>query len=507
MTGFFIYTLILVATALYLPEVYLDPATTQFIFVIGFLSIWRYSWTLTHFFRALIFRKIVFPKLRKQANDLGDAAKPEHIFLVLTTFRIGTNVTVEVYQAAIKDAISTGVPTTIITSIVELSEERLIRRMFDLHNPPDHVRLRIVRIKGSGKRDALAFAFRAVSNTPVNKEKSVVSVIDGDSILPLGSTDACARLFALSPKLGALTTEESCKLVGDDFSTEVYRRWYSMRFAQRHTYMSSMGLSRRVLTLTGRMSMFRASIISEPDFIDTVELDHINHWRLGQFRFLTGDDKSSWFYLLKNGWETWYVPDVDVVTIEEIPHQNFFIGANTLMRRWFGNMLRTNSRALTVPIKVMGFFTWWNLVDQRISMWTALFGLSAGIINTLIFGPELFIVYLWWVAFIRLIQTLMLLASRKRISITWPFFIYFNQIYGSLVKVYVLNHLHKQKWTRQKTSFKQKEGYWNNLYIEFSSKLSMITYVTVFLTSVAFITGALNLQDIEQVANYFIKLS
>ncbi len=506
MIGFILYILILVATAFYLPEVYLDPEATQFILAIGFLSIWRYSWSLTHFFRALIYRKIAFPKLRKRANDLGDTANPEHIFLVLTTFRIGTSVTVEVYLAAIKDAISTGVPTTIITSIVELSEERLIKNIFDLQNPPDYVRLKIVRIKGSGKRDALSVAFRAVSNTHVNKENSVVSVIDGDSILPIGSTISCAQLFSLSPKLGALTTEESCKLDGDDFATEVYRRWYSMRFVQRHTYMSSMGLSKRVLTLTGRMSMFRANIVSEPGFIDTVELDHINHWRLGQFRFLTGDDKSSWFYLLKNGWEMWYVPDVDIVTIEEIPHRNFFIGANTLMRRWFGNMLRTNSRALTVPIKVMGFFTWWNLVDQRISMWTSLFGLSAGIIGGFVYGPELFIVYLWWVAFIRLTQTLMLLASRKRVSITWPFFIYFNQIYGSLVKVYVLNHLHKQKWTRQKTSFKQKDGYWNNLYIEVSSKISMLTYATVFLTSVAFISGALNTQDIQHVADFFIKL-
>jgi glycosyltransferase Alg8 len=506
MMGFVLYILILVAAVFYLPEIYFDPAATQFVLALGVLSIWRYSWSLTHFFRALIYRKFVFPKLRKRADDLGDAAKPEHVFLVLTTFRIGTQVSVEVYLAAVKDAISTGVPTTIIASIVELSEERLIRKLFELQNPPSHLRLKIVRINGSGKRDALAAAFRAVSNTPVSLEKSVVSVIDGDSILPLGLTDACYRMFALQPKLGALTTDEICRLDGDDFATSIYRRWYSMRFAQRHTYMSSMGLSRRVLTLTGRMSMFRANIVGQAGFIDAVQLDHLNHWRLGQFRFLTGDDKSSWFYLLKNGWEMWYVPDVEVLTIEEIPHQNFFLGAHTLMRRWFGNMLRTNRRALSVPIRVMGFFTWWNLIDQRISMWTSLFGLCAGIITAIVYGAELLIVYLWWVACIRLLQTLMLRASRKHISITWPFFIYFNQIYGSLIKVYMLNHLNKQRWTRQKTSFKQRGSQWNAWYVEFSSKLSMFTYASVFITSVAVITGTLNAENFQQAISFFYEI-
>ncbi|NOQ64236.1 MAG: glycosyltransferase, partial [Methyloprofundus sp.] len=241
MIGFILYILLLIATGLYLPEIYFDSMAPQFLFTMGALSVWRYSWALTHFTRSLIFRKIAFPKIRKRATALGDAGKPEHVFLVLTTFRIGTSVTVEVYRAALQDVISTGVPTTVIASIVELSEERLVRKIFLSQNPGSHIRLKIVRIGGSGKRDALAAAFRAVSNTQVNLEKSVVSVVDGDSILEPGLTDACYRMFALQPKLGALTTDEVCKLDGDDFATSIYRRWYSMRFAQRHTYMSSMG--------------------------------------------------------------------------------------------------------------------------------------------------------------------------------------------------------------------------------------------------------------------------
>ena len=499
MIGYIIYFLVLVAGALSLPDIYFDLKAKQFVFALGILAIWRYGWALTHFTRSLIYRKIVFPKWRKKANAMGDAAKPDHVFLLLTTFRIGTDVTVRTYRAAISDAIACGVPTTLVTSIVEMSEERLIKALFRAQNPPPHVKLKIVRISGTGKRDALAVGFRAVSNSAVDLENSVISVIDGDSILPLGSTEACYRMFALNPKLGALTTDEDCELYGNDFVTNLYRKWYSMRFAQRNIYMSSNGLAGKVLTLTGRMSMFRANIVTTKEFIETVQLDFVDHWRLGRFRFLTGDDKSSWFHLLRDGWQMWYIPDVNVLTIEEIPDRNFFKGATVLMRRWFGNMLRTNGRALKLKRSHIGNFTWWNLWDQRLSMWTSLFGLFAALISMIVYDMSLIFIFIWWIAFTRFTQSLMLLSSRDQISITWPFLIYFNQIYGSLVKIYVLSNLSKQKWTRQKTTLKKTGSSFDNWYIEASSKMSFLASLLIFITLIAFIVGALNLQDIYQI--------
>ncbi len=505
MIGYFIYFLALVAFALSLPDIYFNSEHKQFIFTLGVLAIWRYGWALTHFFRSLIYRKIIFPKWRKKANALGDLAKPSHVFFLLTTFRIGTEVTVRTYRAAVRDAIACGVPTTLVASIVEMSEENLIKSIFSMQNPPSHVKLKIVRISGTGKRDALAAGFRAISNSTVDLENSVVCVIDGDSILPLGSTEACYRMFAINPKLGALTTDEDCELYGDDFVTNLYRKWYSMRFAQRHIYMSSNGLANKVLTLTGRMSMFRASIVTQKDFIDTVQADFIDHWRLGRFNFLTGDDKSSWFHLLKEGWDMWYIPDVSILTIEEIPHHNFFMGATILQRRWFGNMLRTNARALKLKRSSIGSFTWWNLWDQRISMWTSLFGLTAAIIGASVYDSSLILVFIWWIAFTRFTQSLMLLSSRKKISITWPFLIYFNQIYGSIVKVYVFHHLNKQKWTRQKTSLKQTGSRFDNWFIQTSSKLALATSVLVFITVVSFAINVLNLQDIYELGTNILK--
>ena len=145
---------------------------------------------------------------------------------------------------------------TVVASIVEGADERLIRRLFELASPPAQVDLRFVRIAGTGKRDALALGFNAISrmHPPAG---SLVAVVDGDSVLPENGLVDCASIFALRPRLGALTTDEVSEVEGAGFSAHLYRRWYELRFAQRHLLMGSMGLANRVLTLTGRFSMFR----------------------------------------------------------------------------------------------------------------------------------------------------------------------------------------------------------------------------------------------------------
>ena len=194
-------------------------------------------------------------------------------------------------------------------------------------------------------------------------DDDIVAVIDGDSIVPPDLIARCAPLFALSPRVGALTTDEYSEVTGD----LVFREWYALRFAQRHILMCSMGLAKRVLTLTGRMSMFRAGIVTQPDFIAGSSSTTSITGGSG-VSFLTGDDKSSWFDLLSRGDYMLYVPDVRILTIESPPTPHFVESAVMLMRRWFGNMLRTNGRAIALGPQHIGFFTWWSIVDQRISM-------------------------------------------------------------------------------------------------------------------------------------------
>ena len=500
---FVVYIALLISLGLSLPDAFTDPASHKFIFLIGVLGIWRYSWGGLHFLRSILYRKFVFPRWRRLSSRADSGSKADQIYLLLTTFRIGTETTIEVYREAIREAIRCQKNVTLVVSIVEMADQKLIKSIFLALQPPSRVRLHFVRIPGTGKRDALAHGFRAIARMQPS-ENALVAVIDGDSILTRDSINLCADLFSTRPQLGALTTDEECEVHGDTFVDGLYRRWYSMRFAQRHILMSSMGLARRVLTLTGRMSMFRASIVIQPAFVQTVQDDYIDHWRLGRFRFLTGDDKSSWYHLLKNGWEMSYVPDVKIITVEEPPNANFFAGATALMVRWFGNMLRTNSRASKIPRSVVGSFTWWALRDQRLSMWTSLVGPTMVIQGVFMYGIDIFVVYVFWIGFTRLIQALMLLSARPSISASYPFFLYFNQVYGSLVKVYVLCHLSRQKWTRQKTVLKTGKSQFQARLNHAMSNLVLASYMLIFFVAVGWLTGLFRYQDVYQLLSRMV---
>lgn len=446
MSGLFLYALMLIAVPLLIPASQWYGSSPAFLFTVGILGAWRYGWGMLHFSRSLLYRHVVFPRMRRRVEALGEAVMPAHVYLLITSFRVDAETTERVYRGAIEEAVASRLPCTIVASIVDEGDQRLITHLFNAGARDTDIRLIVVRIAGTGKRDALAHAFRAIANDrpPAN---SAVCVIDGDSILDHGILRSSLPFLRAYPKAGAFTTDEVCEVQGD----RTFKDWYNMRFAQRQVLMSSMGLSRRVLTLTGRMSAFRAEVLCDPRFIAGVEEDSIQHWRLGKLKFLTGDDKSTWYYLLRNGYEMLYIPDARIKTIESPPHPDFGIASTQLMVRWFGNMLRTNSRALALGPSCMGFFTWWAILDQRMSMWTSLTGLIGALLMVAAGEPIVLVGYVYWVALSRFVQTMLLLTVHGRVSWTYPFLLYYNQIYGSAIKTFVLFHLDRQKWTRQKT--------------------------------------------------------
>jgi len=200
---------------------------------------------------------------------------------------------------------------------------------------------------------------------------------------------------------------------------------------------------------------------------------------------------------LKTGWEMPYVPDVQIITIEDPPHANFFTGASMLMMRWFGNMLRTNQRALKLSRQRLGTFVWWCLIDQRLSMWTSLFGLSAALLGSTLYSSNILLVYIFWILLTRFIQTLMLLSAREQISALYPFLLYFNQIYGSLVKIYMLSHLNRQKWTRQKTSLRLGHSALQMLTQRLFSNITLAASFLVLFCLIGFLTGLYNWHQVH----------
>ncbi|OZG74315.1 glycosyl transferase [Hahella sp. CCB-MM4] len=478
-SGWLLYLSALGGLALLVPEEVFVPESKHFLLLIGAVGIWRYGVGLTHFVRGMIFLYLVYPYYRRKAARLGDTVIPSHVYLMVTSFRIDSRTTAMVYDSVIKEAIRTGWPTTVVCSIVEVSDEMLIRSLWQKNSPPEQVKLKFVRIPGTGKRDGLAYGFRAISRD-LPDDNAIVAVVDGDTVLAPGVVTTSAPYFKLFPNMGALTTNEFCEVQGGYVMSE----WHKLRFAQRHINMCSMALSNRVLTLTGRMSVFRASVVTSPLFIEDVEHDQLNHWRLGTFKFLTGDDKSSWYSLMRMGYDTWYVPDAVINTVEHPPDKNFVRASRKLMFRWYGNNLRQNSRAAKLGASKLGLFAYYVVWDQRISMWTSILGLTAAFVAAVKFSITYLLVYLLWIGLTRTVLTFLLLASGHSVGPLYPLILYYNQIFGSIMKIYVVFRLDKQSWTRQNTKLRKDSGSFHGWFNQWSSRMMTFSSVSIFLAIV-----------------------
>ncbi|XBD33664.1 mannuronan synthase [Pseudomonas anguilliseptica] len=481
--GWLFYLSLLMLLALALPRSVFDPESRDYLLLIGAVGIWRYSMGAMHFVRGMLFLYLVFPYFRRQVVKLGKDADPSQVFLLVTSFRIDALTTAQVYRSVIREAIDCGYPTTVVCSIVELSDELLVKNLWAQMQPPEQVTLDFVRIPGTGKRDGLAYGFRAISRQMPDAD-AVVAVIDGDTVLGAGVVRKTVPWFKLFANVGGLTTNEFCEVRGSYVMSE----WHKLRFAQRHLNMCSMALSKRVLTMTGRMSVFRAEVVTDPAFIADVESDHLDHWRLGRFQFLTGDDKSSWYSLMRLGYDTFYVPDAAINTVEHPPEKSFIKASRKLMFRWYGNNLRQNARALRLGMQRLGGFTSLVLFDQRVSMWTSLLGLSVAIIASLKYGLGFFLAYLLWIGLTRLILTLLLSVTGHHIGPAYPLILYYNQIVGALVKIYVFFRLDQQSWTRQNTkldrglvSFQRWFNTWSSRAMTFSAASLFVATLLVLV--------------------------
>lgn len=426
-----------------------DPGNAKHaIIVIGFLGAWRYSWALLNFTRAVIFKRYLYPRRKALAfQTYRESGVRSHAFFMVTSYMVDQDTTLMVYRSIFRAAAAAKDGATIVSSVVDGADERLIRDVYETM-PIDMstVTLKMDRIKANGKRDAMARALKLLASFSPTPHDIMVFV-DGDTVVPLDVVEQSAPWFS-DPDVGALTTHEAAIIDKDN----LFKDWFILRFNQRQVMMCSMGLSKHVLTLTGRMSVFRANLTTHPEFVNGVGHDYLDHWRLGRVNFLTGDDKSTWYWLLRNGYQTLYLPDVVSASVETQPRDTFFDSAKTLMVRWFGNMMRTNGRALRLSPKSMGFFTWWSILDQRVSMFTTLVGPLSVTITALLGTPTVVPLYMAWVLMTRYLFCLFIARfNGVWFPVTQPPILYFSQIVGASIKTFVLFRLDKQKWTRQST--------------------------------------------------------
>lgn len=410
--------------------------------VLGAVGLWRYSWAALHLVRAGLYLRLRFPALRRRADAL--AAAPPEVCVVVTAYGEDAPRLGRVFAALLRAATGCGGPATVVAVLSDRAEQSLIEAVAARLDPGGKVRLVSLVQDGSGKRAALADGLRALARRAPAGD-AVVFLMDGDGVVPADGLARCLPFFRLLPGLGALTIDVRPRSDGSVWACD----WYAMRFGLRHLLMSSLSLSERLLVVTGRLSAFRAAVATNPAFIAQIEHDTLDHWRHGRIRFLTGDDKSTWFWLLRHGWRMLYVPDVTLTTWEAVPPGGFVRCSVALMRRWYGNMLRSNGRAIALGPRRVGAFTWWCLIDQRLSVWTSLLGPTVTLCWAALVSAWALPAYVLWVLATRLAHAALLGAVRGGLSWRTPLLIYYAQIMGALVKVHVSFRLDRQRWTRQ----------------------------------------------------------
>ncbi len=455
-----------------------DSQNNEIIFVIGILGLWRYLWWGNHLMRAKIFGNLTYPRMRDRAAALWDSGwRPRHIHIQMTTFREHREISEAVIRALVNEIREAGVPATIWLGSSELEDEQKIASHLKLVGDDCDITLRIIRQNQPGKRVAIALILRAMSRAGLGSDDLVI-FMDGDFVFHPGLVRKCMPLFALDPELHALTTDEHVLVRGSWWM----QSWLNMRFAQRRLAMQSHALSNRVITLTGRCSVFRATHIVSEEFIRLQEADFLRHWLWGTFRFLSGDDKSSWYTLLRHNVKMTYVPDASGTTIEVVEGSGYRRMVENL-RRWSGNMLRNGWRAIMLGPRKMPFFIWWCCIDQRIAMWTMLFSPMVAIAGALKYGFMFFLGYAVYIAITRMCLSLVLFTYARQVDLNFVWTLYANQLLNAIVKVYMQWRLAKQKWTNrgnQKTGFSG--GGALTIFREvMAAFLTTLSFATVFL--------------------------
>lgn len=474
----------------------------QALVAITLFGMWRYSWQVIHAVRHLIYKLRVFPRLRAEADAVDDPY-PKRLYIMVPSYKEDFNVSERVFQALVRDVRELPSRVMIVASVGSDREADFISRAVAGVRGGDNVHL-VFMHQEQGKRIAMGHALRAIARDyndvlewHPDARNDVVVFMDGDTLVQPGTCAKCLPFFRTHPKMGALTTDN----IGmqEDVSS-LFHDWYSLKFAQRNHQFHSHSLSKRVLTITGRFSMYRADVVVKEDFIRFVEADYLEGWLFGRFRFLMGDDKSTWFYLLKQGWEMLYIPDAPVVAMES-RQKDFFRTSLSLMKRWYGNMLRNNSRAIKLGPRPMGGFIWWCILDQRFTTWTPLVG-PAGVLMLAVFSSPYYLAfYFSWVVITRLTLFWVYVFQGFVLRTTHLPLMLYNQWAGAALKVVTMYNLDKQTWKKKRGGDQRIEGqsYARQWMQQGIRRVLVVLNFTLLLLLCGLASGAISLPSVRHV--------
>lgn len=418
---------------------------------LGGLAFWRWSWFVVQNVRALIYRYYVFPRLRKAAALAVARRGPvAEVIVLATTYHEKPWITSPVFESIFQElsTLEGLVKRSRVVVVTGCDEDDCnVRKAFDkCCGPESRARSEfwppeLVLLRGDkGKRPALGAGMEEIAKGNPHEE-GVVIILDGDTMMSAGLFAKVMPIFRLDPPVDAITTNENNLVKGASWFAE----WTSLRFGLRHRSMCSISLSGKLLCLTGRFSVFRASVVTNPSFRRQVENDVIEHWLWGSFAMLSGDDKSTWYWLAANQRRMLYVPDAMVTTYEVIPGLGVH-RALANIRRWSGNSVRHSWRAIKLGPRKLGWFAWWSLIDQRLTMVTILFGPAVATLGMIAGRWEMVAGYVLWILCSRISHASIAWRQGRRFSAFYIPLQILSDWATALTKLWVLFHPAKQNW-------------------------------------------------------------
>jgi len=147
------------------------------------------------------------------------------------------------------------------------------------------------------------------------------------------------------------------------------------------------------------------------------------------------------------------------------------------------------ARAIALGPRAMPFFIWWCVVDQRIAMWTMMVSPVLAVFATMI-DPIYFWNVLIWLVASRLVLSTVLYTYARTPDLSWPFILYFNQFINAGVKIYMIFHLSKQKWSNRGNQSAGEGAGWKERFALFQ----LFTATCAFITGLAIYSGLLPLR-------------
>ncbi len=493
------YSLVVVILIYFLyPQFYL--LRHEVIIVLSFFAIWRYGWMFLNYIRAMIYAYIYYPGIKKSIEKIPLSKRyPKHLYFMIPSYKEDFWVTIETFRSILSEISSIPSDVTIVVATATKEEDDVIQRMFDAHTLTQKVEL-IFQHQSQGKRIAMGHALRSIARHYNHHSdydpNSVTIFMDGDSYMQEGFLKKLLPFFANDPKIGAVTTNEVAYI---NSKNSWYKDWFNLKFGQRHILFQSHSLSRKVMTLTGRLSAYRTSIVVEEPFISQVENDILISPIHGKFRFLMGDDKTTWFYLLKHGWDMLYLPDLLCISLESRDGK-FLELSRSLPYRWFGNTLRNNTRALKLGPWSMGLYIWYAILDQRLIMWTSLVGISSAILLAVSVSFYYILFFIAWVILVRLFQLFVISLGGHKVSWRMPILIVYTQWIGALIKIKAYYNLADQKWSKNGDEQKMdhNKDHIKSPLVPWLPKIMMVTSITIFISVLLFSHNILSLPRFMQ---------